>query len=303
MVDWTFVWVLAVCGCLLGALEAYEEAVTYDVPSVDFQKVVLVLEEEIEPRERMNLRTMLHMLGGVSDVRWLSQEEVVKRVLRQDLDQDQVALIEEEVPQVIEILVPTSRILNESLQPNVMKNWSGVADVRWDEDMVAMLREEDQRWKLRTAKMYMGLLIGAVVIVAAAFLLNSQRNQLRLACEHAHVRWETYGETAPIGGIYLGTLGTWLKAMAAQALATVVIAFCIFAVFSNLLATVDTAPEESLLSAMQQGFLWATAAVAFVTKGLDLLRVSLRHQRLVSRTASLRIEALEQSKSEEESKK
>lgn len=280
LIDWSWLWVLTVCCALLGALQAFEQSVIQQVPGQAFQSFQLLLEADVAPRERLALRGRLAVLPGVAKVKWLGPQEVLERVLREELSQGQVALLRDQVPEVVELRVPTEALLERRFDPKVLSTFPQVERYYWDERAVASVVEEQERWRMHSRQIQLGLMLASLVLVAVAFLMNSQRNQLRMACEQAGVMWEAELKAGSGSEIYLAGPQAWLQVMGVQALAAVCLASGLFVTFSELLSQVDAAPLSSLVATTDWGFLWAAGCLAAVGKGLDLFRVRLHYERV-----------------------
>jgi hypothetical protein len=278
-IDWFWIIILGVCCSLIGALGAYEKATLEEVPIQEFQTFMVLLKQDAKPQERMDLRQKITFLPGVVQARWLSPEEVLDRVFREKATE--AKMLKKQMPQVVELMVPTRVILDEEFNESILESHKAVDRYFWDETSVAMCREERYRWQLRTSKIELGLMIGSIVVVIMSFLLASHRNQMRLMSAH----------TASLLGLELGFSGQrlyggstqiWLKAIVLQALLAVALAAGFFLMLSDIATRLDSAPPVTLVSRADWSFLWAAGTVAAIGKGLDLLRVSLSFNRFTA---------------------
>jgi len=261
LVDWSWLWILAVCCALLGGVQAFEQATVPGTSGRAYHPFLLLLKGDIAPQERLELRSRLATLPG-------------------DLTEGQAALLQDQVPQVVEVRVPTRALLEQRFDPRMLGTFPQVDRYYWDENAFASIREGQERRHLFSQQIQLGIILASVIVVAVAFVLNSRRNQLRMACEQAGVVWESNMKAETAGEIYLAGPGTWLKMMGVQALASVILAWALFLAFSQVLSHLDSAPTTSLAATTDWGFLWAAGCLAAVGKGLDLFRVRYRYERI-----------------------
>jgi len=279
LVDWSWLWILAACCAFAGAQEAFERVGMEQVPGQAYQSFQLLLKGDVPPPERLALRGRLAVLPGVANVEWLGPREVLQRILREELSEEQVALLQDQVPQVVELQVPTQALLERRFDPKVLGTFPQVERYDWDEWAVASALEEQERWRLRSRQLQLGFLLASVILVGAGFLLTSRRNQLRMACEQAGGIGEWGTAASAVSEIYLAGSAAWLRVMGIQALAGLVLAFGLFVFFSELFVYSYTAPLPSLVATTDWRFLWAAGCLAAIGKGLDLFRVRLHYER------------------------
>jgi hypothetical protein len=276
MVDWGWIWVLAVCCCIVGSLKAYDRSVAESMTAgMEYQPFLILLESDVSPQDRMALRGYLTFIEGVRQVKWLTSEDLLTRVFRERLPQEDVELIKDNLPKAVELLVPTQRLLDGSFDPKIFSSFSQIDSDSWDESTGNAVYEEKTHWRLRGQQMMLGLLISASIAVLAAFMLSTERNRLRVFLEQAGLAPETRAR-AGMAEYYKAGPVTWLRAMAIQALAAGVLCVMLFLTFNQLLALLDSAPAYTLASMADYDFSWACAGIAFLGKGLDLLRIRMR---------------------------
>lgn len=280
IVDWSWILIVGICCSFIGGLSSYERAAQREVPVIAQQSFLIQLKPDLTPQERMELRARMMMTPGVHNVRWLSQREVLNRILREDISETEVEILAAQIPQVIELSVPTALMINRHFDPTIFRTYAGVDRYYWDENFLAMTQEEQVRWRLHSQQIQMGMLMVAILVILAAFVLTNQRNRLRFACEQAGVIGELDSRVGLSSEVYLAQPAVWLKIMGVEALAAVFAAFAFFVTFSQLLSMTSTNPPVSLLSEARWGFLWIAGIAAFVGKGLDLIRVRLHDERI-----------------------
>jgi len=242
---------------------------------MEYQPFLVLLESDVSPQDRMALRGYLTFIEGVRQVKWLTSEDLLTRVFRERLPQEDVELIKDNLPKAVELLVPTQRLLDGSFDPKVFSSFSQIDSYFWDDSTVNAVYEEKTHWRLRVQQMMLGLLISASIAVLAAFMLATERNRLRISLEQAGLAPEAQAR-AGMAEYYRAGPVTWLRAMAIQALAAGVLCVMLFLTFNQLLALLDSAPAYTLASMADYDFFWACAGIAFLGKGLDLLRIRMR---------------------------
>lgn len=276
MVDWGWIWVLAVCCCIVGSLQAYDRSVAESMTAgMDYQPFLILLETDVAPQDRMNLRGYLTLMEGVRQVKWLSSEDLLTRVFRERLPEEDIELVKDNLPKAVELLVPTQRLLDGSFDPKVFSSFVPIDSYYWDDSTVNAVYEEKTRWRLRVQQMLLGLLIAASIAVLAAFMLATERNRLRVAMEAGGLVPEARAR-AGLAEYYAAGPEIWLRAMLTQAAAAGVLCVMLFLTFNQLLALLDSAPAHTLASMAEYGFAWTCAGIAFLGKGLDLLRIRMR---------------------------
>jgi len=279
LVDWCWIWMVAVCCCVVGGIQAFDESVSKEVAGPGHQIFLLVLNPDISSREKIELRGEIGRLSDVERVEWLNSEEVLSRMVNEKLTRDDLALVESLAPQAVELWVPVEAVLHGGFDPQYPGTLPGVERSYWDDTTITHMQQEKARWNLRVHQILLGLQIASAIILAAGFLLTLNRNRLRIMTEKAGLHPEVHSGGGRLDLYAAGPL-TWLQAMATQAVITVALAFGLFLTFNQMLTLVDSAPSSSLLSTTRWGFLVAAAALAFVGKGLDLLRIRLRFGKL-----------------------
>jgi len=275
LVDWGWVWVVAACCAFLGGLKAFDEAVMHDIPSQDTQTFLLLLDPESTPKERMQLRSQFVINPMLRQAKWLEPEEVLQRAIRQDLPAGEFELIRQQMPQVVEVTVPTRFLLEETFNPGIFDTFPVIDRYLWNENAVSYIQEERIRWELRSQKLQLLFLIASAVITVVAFVFHSQRNQLLVLGRRSGKFFEAdriHADT--LVEAYSSGLQAWLRVMVVQAVVVLLLALFLFVAFDQILGFLsDASPQRtSLASGSDWRFLWLAASMGFIGKFIDLLR-------------------------------